>query len=43
MGWYELSFADAGEVTYLTTTSYSPMPAAPRQLSRADVDPFANL
>jgi hypothetical protein len=39
----KLTFADANEVTYLTSTDYKLMPAAPRQLSRADVGPFANL
>jgi hypothetical protein len=36
------SFIDPGQVTCLSTTSWSPMPTAPIELSALQVGPFAS-
>jgi hypothetical protein len=36
----KITRCDSNQITYATTTSFSPMPPAPRQLTTADVGPF---
>jgi hypothetical protein len=36
----KITFCDSRQITYAATTSYSPLPPAPRRLTSADVGPF---